>query len=183
MRTKRASEQQRQRDRPNLRHVAQGIEAGQANGPRQRDPQLSPVPFLRVAKLLERRPQNVLDDDQAAFGRDDDPLGSDRSVTDVGHTFVHRGGCRDKLTNYMERRIELERNRPLLRNTEKLRQPDAAYVVRDDHQRGRELVQSLDRANAPVRFVAEVRETARSFSKRELERGHGAELSAQPQNF
>ena len=61
--------------RAELRDVGAMIELRQPRRSRHGNPQLPPVALLRESQLLERRSQDVLDDDQARVGRDDEALG------------------------------------------------------------------------------------------------------------
>ena len=72
------SEDERQRGSTDLRDIGPAIEMRHAERLRQRDTQPLPVPFVRVAKLLDRRAEHVLDEHEAPVRRDDDALRADR---------------------------------------------------------------------------------------------------------
>ena len=55
-------------------------------------PNSSQVPLPRVAKLLQCRTEDVLDEDQFPLGRDHDSVGRDRAVDRIGH-LLSPGGC------------------------------------------------------------------------------------------
>ena len=132
-----ASEDQRQRDDAELRDVGAVIEPRQPRRSRHRDAQFPPVALLREAQLLERRSEHVLDDDQARAGRDDQALGADRAVRDVGHVLVQHRDCRHQLAQQAERGVDVERDVGRLGEAQDLGQPRAGGDVGDERQRRR----------------------------------------------
>ncbi len=59
-------------------------------------------------------------------------LGRDQPVRDFARVLVQQGHRRHELTNQAERRVDVELQVPLVRDTQDVRQPRALDVVGDD---------------------------------------------------
>ena len=74
----------RQGNSADLRDIGSRIEDRRSDRAWQRDGQLAPISGPRVAQLLERGAKHVFDDVETTGGREDEPLGGDGAVADVG---------------------------------------------------------------------------------------------------
>ena len=95
--SERPAEDQRQRHQADGGDVGALIEARQAGGARQRDPEILPEPLPCEAQLFDRGAQHVLDDHQPRVRRDDQAFRRDQAVGDVAGVLVQQGNRGDQL--------------------------------------------------------------------------------------
>jgi hypothetical protein len=102
------SKKNRQRDESELDDVGVSVEMHLAveSGDRD-DAEIPPQLIGRQPQLIERRADDVFDDDDAAVGRDDDPFRRQRAVGDAAAVRVEIRHCGRQLTNQPrdERRV------------------------------------------------------------------------------
>ena len=159
------------------------IEARQPGARRHGDAEVLPQPIAAELQLLDRGAEHVLDDDEPRVRRHDEPFGRQEAVRDVARVLVEHGDRRHELPNQAERRVDVELQAALVRDAQDVGEPRALDVVRHDRQRRGGRHPAVDAAHARVVGVAEIREARGALAQRELERRHGEQRRAQPENL
>ena len=118
LRRQRTANDQRQGNSSHLRDISSRVEDRRSDRAWQCDGQLAPISGPRMAQLLECGAEHVFDNRQTAGRREDEPLGGDGAIADVGRGSMQRRGGRDQLTYQGANRVELGRNSALLRVSE-----------------------------------------------------------------
>src|SRR4029079_15225846 len=164
----RPSQNERQRDHADLRDVGAPIELRRGDRHRQRNAKLLPVALRRVAELPQRRTEDMFDDYEIAVRCDDDALGGEGAMTDVGCIAVQFRHRAEELLDEIEGGLDVERQQVLLRDREHPRQSYARYGLGDDRQLGA-VRHMLEIEHARKAFTAHMGAAVDAFPDQELE--------------
>jgi hypothetical protein len=125
---------------------------------------------VREAKLVERRSEDVIEDDHSRSGGDHDPLGGDRAVAGAGHLLVQTRDRTHDFLNEAQRRTRIEPHVPSGDRRQDVGQARTWHALRDDAE-GRRLGETMNAVHACVTRVMEGGELPRRILQCAFERG------------